>query len=223
MAEFEYTQLTITLPDGSAVPNQLVRRGAGATRLGLFFPGLHYSNDMPLLYYTAHALLYRNTDVLQLRADYTAAPFRSLQGPERVRRISQDAEAIYQAGLKQRDYQQVVLVGKSIGTLGMAHLINTNPNLASSLAIWLTPLFYQPDLIEAISACKNNSLVVAGTGDSIYDPAAAERIQKEGGMELILIDSADHSLELDGDLFRSLQSVQDVMRAVDGFLDRLLK
>ena len=60
------------------VENRFFQQDGTTETLGVIFPGLRYTSDMPLLYYTTKLLTERGGDVLQLWADYTSADYQSL-------------------------------------------------------------------------------------------------------------------------------------------------
>jgi len=126
---------------GKPLPNRFFRQEQDTARLGIIFPGLGYNSDMPLLYYPAKLLVERGADVLQLRPDYNMREFQSLSGEERARQAFADATAALHAGLAERSYQHVTIVGKSIGTMALAHLLATEAQLADAVTVWLTPCF----------------------------------------------------------------------------------
>jgi hypothetical protein len=57
-----------------------------------------------------------------------------------------------------------------------------------------------------------------GTADRFYDPRALERLQAARPFELVLVEGADHSMDVPGDLAASLQALRQVVAAVLGFL-----
>lgn len=214
------TKLEIAGFTDKPVPNRLYRQEQDAARLGIVFPGLGYNSDMPLLYYPTKLLVERGADVLQLRPDYNTQEFLSLSGEERARQAFADATAALRAGLAERPYQHVTLVGKSIGTMALAHLLATETQLAGAVTVWLTPLLRIPQVAEAAAKFRGPALYVAGTADPNHDADAMARVQKATGAETLIVEGADHSMEIRGDLLRSVAILQQVVHTIAGFLDR---
>jgi pimeloyl-ACP methyl ester carboxylesterase len=215
------TELDIIGHTGRPTPNRFFKQDRATTRLGIVLPGLGYSADMPLLYYSTRLLLDHGADVLQLRANYMTAEFEALPGEERARWTHADATALVHAGLVERDYEQITLVGKSIGTLAMAHILSTEPRFAKAAALWLTPLLHRPRLVEAARKHHGPSLLIAGTDDSVYDAAALAQIREATGAETFVVEGADHGMEIAGDLVRSVQVIERIVRAVADWLERI--
>jgi dienelactone hydrolase len=200
------------------VPDRFFRQPGGATGLALLLPGLRYTCDKPLLHYPTLLFLQRGMDVLQVNTDYTTPAFQSAPPRDQARWLATDAQAAVRAARTQRDYRRLVLVGKSIGTLALAHLVTTAAGEEAG-TIWLTPLLRQPQLVEAALRCKGPALFIAGTGDSTYDASALDRIREATGAEALLVESGDHSLEISGDPFQSLHALEEILRFIAGFLD----
>ena len=229
MAEIEITHLELRRPSGEALANRFFRQAdkaaerecslgkSAANELALVLPGLNYTADMPLLYYPTRLLVERGADVLQVCADYTRPEFQALDRLEQMRWLGADAQAALQVGQAQRDYARLTLVGKSIGTLTLAYLVSAG-GFAQATTIWLTPLLRQPWLVEAATQCRGRALFIAGTGDHTYNSEALQRIQDATGARTLLLESANHSLEIPGDLQRSLRYMQEILQTIADFL-----
>jgi hypothetical protein len=223
MPDIEITQLPIHSHSNEALSNRFFRQSAKASELALVLPGLNYTADNPLLYYPTRLLVERGADVLQVRADYTRPDFQSLDRLEQMRWLGADALAALEAGQRQRDYNRLILIGKSIGTLTMAYLCGTEHRanlvgVAQATTIWLTPLLRQPWLVEAALQCRGPALYIAGTGDRTYDQEALQRIQDATGARALLLPGANHSLEIAGDLQQSLKFMQEILQTIADFL-----
>ena len=207
---------------GQPFPNRFFRQEPATTALAVIFPGMGYNTDMPLLYYTGLMLRMHGADVLQVRADYMAAGFQSLSPEERLGRLAADASTGIAGGLAQGDYQQLILAGKSIGTLSMALALQLVDLPQPPVTIWLTPLFRESLLVEAAAECQAPSLFIAGTGDPTYIPAAMTFIQKRIPARVHLVEKANHSLETPDDPYQSLDNLKETMRVLSNFLDEVM-
>jgi dienelactone hydrolase len=214
------TTLEIAGSGNQPVPNRFHRQDQATTKLGGILPGLGYNCDMPLLYYPTKLLLARGADVLQLRPDYNTPEFQSLPGEERARRAGADALAALHVGLAQRDYSQIVLVGKSIGTMALAHLVSTEARLANAVTVWLTPVFRGRRVMDTAMQFKGPALFAAGTADTLFDAEAMTRIRQATHAEVLIVPGADHSMEIPGDPLRSLGVLDQVVRAIADLFDR---
>jgi hypothetical protein len=217
MPAVEITSIPIRGYAGRPVPNRLFRQ-SGARQLALILPGLSYSCDMPLLFYPARLMIQRQAAVLQVRSDYTQAAFQTASKAEQARWLAEDAQAALTAGLAAGDFRDVVLIGKSIGTLALASLVAGGVNAPT---IWLTPLLHQQHLVEAALQQKGPALFVGSSSDPTFDPAQLQRIQAAGKGEGLVLSGANHSLETPGDVFASLEIMRQVLEHMQAFLDGL--
>lgn len=206
---------------GGQVPNTLVRQGERAAQLAILYPGFGYSCDMPLFYYIGNRLLAGGSDVLRVEYAYNRQPeFRELPVPEQHDWQRADASGALDAVLQQDDYRQITIVGKSIGTRSMGHVLNSDPRLGDATALWLTPLFKDDNVRRQILQTSARSLIVIGMNDPHYDAETLEEIALKDGNVVISIPNADHSLDIAGDVKASIGTLKQVISGVDSFLYR---
>lgn len=216
----EKETLPITGYRDEPVPNRFFRQEGETDHLAVILPGLGYNADMPLLHYPGHLLLQHGLDVLVVDYAYSRNPaFRAAAEPERAQWLLEDVTAAWDAVVTKRRYERYTLLGKSLGTLGMGHLVATKPELSMAGTIWLTPLLGETQLVDAMRGHRGRSLIAIGTADPAYVADALSTIQTETGGETIVVEGADHGLELPGDALGSLRVVERVARAVDAFLE----
>ena len=216
---YSSTTLDIRGHRGQAVPNAFFAHDSESYHLAVVFPGLGYTAHMPVLYYPRSLLLERGADVLLVEYDYRGADFRMPRDPERDRWFFDDVSAACAAGLEQRPYSGVTLVGKSLGTLAMGYLLTEDARLSRARCVWLTPLLRNDRLRAQMRRARGQSLFVIGTADSHYDPAYLEEVRLAPGNESVVIQGADHSLEIEGDTVGSIRAVEEIVRAMQQFLD----
>jgi len=123
------SSLSITASGGQPLANSFLQGEPPGRCLAVMLPGIRYTADMPLLYYTTQVLQYHGVDVLQLHPDYDTPAFQKAPVKERLSRMTHDTRAGLEAGLAAGSYRQVVLAGKSIGTLSMALLLDASTGL----------------------------------------------------------------------------------------------
>jgi predicted alpha/beta hydrolase family esterase len=204
-----FKSLAISDYHGAPLSNTFMQQKQAARQLGIVLPGMGYTAHMPVLYYPTRLLTNRGADVLCVEYNYYRKPAFA------------DAAAALEAGLAQRAYERIVLVGKSLGTLAMGHLITTDARLAQAPCIWLTPIVRNETLRQQITQAKPHSLFVIGTADSHYDPGSlAAAVEATRGQRLV-IEGADHSLEIAGSISESIRAMEQVVQAVTAFLDEV--
>lgn len=205
---------------GEAVPNQFIKQESEADRLAILLPGMGYSCDMPLFYYAQNVLEERGADVLRVEYAYGHRPdVQGRSAEDQRRRLLENAGAAYRAGLDQRRYRQLTLIGKSIGTLAMGRLLGETARPDADLsAVWLTPLIRNETLLAQMKTCQVRSLIAIGGGDPHFDPALLRELRSAMSAELVIVDEADHGLDIPCDVAGSIAAVASVIAALERFL-----
>lgn len=197
------------------VPHRFFRQDGETRHVAIVLPGMGYTTDMPLLHYPARLLLQTGADLLVVDYAYSRrADFAALPPSEREAWLFADVVAAYRAALAQRPYHEVTLLGKSLGTLAMARLLATEAELVGARTVWLTPLLTDDRVWAQLRRAGRPSVVAIGTADPFYDEARIAEVRALSGTEVVVIDGADHSLELPGDALGSLAALERVLRAL---------
>lgn len=206
--------------DGQPVPNRFLHPESAIDRLAVLLPGFGYTLDMPLFYYAEHLLLERGWDVLRVEYAYGRLPaFRSAPDDERARWLREDTSAAYRAGLARRAYSRVALIGKSLGTLAMGHLLTSADRPSGEVrAIWLTPLLREEWLRARIERHAGPSLFVIGTADPHYDEGILDGLLAATGGEAVVVEGADHGMDVPGGPVASVRAVERAVAAMQRFL-----
>lgn len=213
------TTLMITGYRDAPVPNRFFRHDGEVSHLAIVLPGYGYNCDMPLLYFTVSHLLDQGVEVLQVDYNYSHLPeYRALDTEERQNWLVADVTAACGAALAQREYQRITVIGKSLGTRAMAHLLATNEALHNAATVWFTPPWHEEPIRQALLAARQPALVVIGTADPHFDTDIAAEVRQAIDGELIVITDAEHGLEVTGDVVRSVQAIEQAMHAVQRFI-----
>jgi predicted alpha/beta-hydrolase family hydrolase len=213
------TTLTIQGYRDEAVPNRFLRPQGAINHLAVLLPGFGYTLDMPLFYYAQNLLLERGWDVLRVEYAYNTHPeFQTLPEMERNQWLLADTTAAWRAGLGQQTYDRVVLIGKSLGTLAMGHLLTMADPPPNVGAVWLTPLLAEERLRQQISQYGGPSLFVIGTADPHFDPVVLEKMQVATIGEAVVVRNADHGMDIPGEPIASVRAVERVIEALSRFL-----
>ena len=123
---FDKLSLTISGNNKQPIPNTYFRQQSAASHLCVVLPGYSPPLINPLLQCTSQLFLDRNADVLQVEYEYYKIDFFKKPAAERNRMLSVDVTAVSETVFAQREYEHITLVGKSLGTLAMGHLLPGN-------------------------------------------------------------------------------------------------
>ena len=199
------------------VPNTFVIQPTSTDHLGIILPGYRHSVDMADLHYAGRILLEGGTDLLQIEYAYNRTDFMQQSNSEQDKWISSDVSAICDAALAYRSYDQITLVGKSLGTLAMGHLLDDN-RFQNATCVWETPLLTVEWLCSRIEQAHPRSLFIFGTADKFYKPDILEHLVAVTHGRSVIIEGAHHGLEISGDISKSLKGLNQIVQALQEFL-----
>lgn len=204
---------------GESVPNEFFRQPGGSSSLAVILPGVGYTSAMPLLYYAGRLLIERGCDVLILNYDYRSLVRRASR-QELEERLYTDTLHSLSAAYGQRAHTSVLLIGKSLGTMAMAHLLESRrwPIAAS---VWLTPILSGENVRQELTRMSERSFVAIGTDDGEYDEPLLQELEQRHGVDVCTIERAEHSIDIDGDVAGSVAAVRNVMQRLQSFLARI--
>lgn len=172
-------------------------------KLIIMFPGVGYNMDCPLLYYAS--FLYEAKGYEQIHMKYNSIFFEpELTREEKTLKVR---EYVWEK-VKNIDfsaYGEVVFLSKSVGTIEAGFL-------AERLGIDITQIYLTP-VPDALPYIKETDTVVMGTADEVYPECKA--YCNEHRIRPMYIEGANHSLEVEGNPFESLEILRDVMRYIE--------
>ena len=216
---FEVERLDIKGYSGKKLKNNFFRQLDETRNIALVFPGLAYNSTMPLLHYSVQSILASGINVLTVDYDYSNNPkFLKQSLRNRSDWLTGDVEAALKFVTKEENQKVVCLTGKSLGTLALGHLLETHENLRDAKTIWLTPLIKNPELMEQMLSYMKDAIMVIGTSDSQYDIEIIDRLNANTLLGGIVVDGADHSLEIQGDVTKSLRVLMQIVTIIQQFL-----
>lgn len=153
-------------------------------RLVVLFPGMHYSCELPILYYARATATQCGFDLLALEYGYQAA--RSNLEFNELPRVVDECEETLKLVLNQ--YEQIVFISKSLGTLVAGEVHSRLKKYIKH--VYLTPIFKSIPYINA-----TEGIIIYGSNDSVFDENVASQITVTKNRTIIKIADADHSLE----------------------------
>lgn len=191
----------------------------GASGIALVLPGAARSGNRlggtparPDLHFTRALLQHAGLAVLEAWWDAGSAPRDDLDAW-----IATNADAVVDAATTRHAVR--LLVGRSLGTRGLAALVAREP-WTRTPAIWLAPLLGNACVRDALSRASSSYFVVGGSGDELFDVAFAETLQASG-VEVVVLEGADHGLAVD-DPIESGRLLTHVLRRMRAFVERVV-
>ncbi|WP_151735763.1 hypothetical protein [Paenibacillus tengchongensis] len=158
----------------------------GGKTLAVVFPGQNYPADRPLLYYAAKVAAEYGCDLLVLEYGYQSA--RTAFKREELDILAEECKAALAAV---PDYEHLLFIGKSLGTV-LAGRLADDPDVKGDLSqLFLTPV---ADAVPAIQASRGT--VIYGGADPLFTEQHAAAVRDLPGLRVYCIDEANHSLEV---------------------------
>lgn len=184
-------------------------------KLAVFFPGIGYTFQKPLLYYSEKLAAAHGFDIV--RVSYTGFPDNIRGAKDKMEESISLAWTQTVEQLKDVDFSKyegdndcIIFFSKSIGTIMAARYAMEKNLLAGQ--VYYTPL-------EATFPYIKDGYGIAFHGDK--DPwAATDKITEgcaEKHIELYTIPDANHSLET-GDVINDIDFIADVMETTEGYI-----
>ena len=172
-------------------------------KIVVMFPGVGYTMDCPLLYYAS--FLYEAKGYEQIHMKYNSILLEPDLTKEEKTLKARDYIWEKVKDIDFSAYDEVVFLSKSFGT-------SEAGILAEKLGIKPKQIFLTP-MPRALPYIKETDTVVIGTADEVYPECKA--YCDEHGIQSLYIEGADHSLEVKGKPFESMEILRDVMRYID--------
>lgn len=183
-----------------------------AKKIACLFPGIGYTCDKPLLYYSWKLLSGMGWEIVPVQ--YTGFPSGVKGNAEKMRRCA--LMALEQAEDLLRDidwsrYTQILFIGKSVGTVACAAYAKRHG--LNCRQILFTPVE------ETFRYAGRDSVVFHGTADPWADTKAIEKSCRQLDIPLCETEGANHSLET-GDVDRDIREMRKVMKVVREFAEK---
>lgn len=181
-------------------------------KLAVFFPGIGYHCDKPLLYYSSKIAGQYQYELA--RVSYTGLKrLRAEAFEETLEETMREALVQTERCLEDVDwnrYEDILFVSKSIGTAVAAAY-------AGRHGIRCRNVYYTP-LVQTFDHAPQPGIVFHGTNDPW---AETERIREkcaDSNLPLYTVDNGNHSLEVQDDTRRNLKILADVMQHTEEYI-----
>lgn len=216
--DLKFDSLNVIGYKDQPVPNTFITHSQPTNHLGIILPGYRYPAEMPPLHYASSVLLNQGADVLQVEYAYYRTNFMKQPESEQDQWISADVFAACEAGLSRRSYERITLIGKSLGTIAMGHLLS-DVRFQKTSCVWMTPILSAEWLCSRIEQVRTRSLFIIGTADQFYRPDVLSHLEQVTHGRSVVLDGVIHSLEVPGDIPKSLDTLKQIVQAVQEFVN----
>lgn len=208
------------LTNKDAIPNTYFRQEGKTDHLALILPGLNYTCDMPLLYYSAQVMLAARADVLQVKYNYASSPSEGATSKltEKYGAMRGDLSLIARLALEHRSYRRLTVIGKSLGTLAIPYMLQAGLSVQPTTCIFLTPILKElvpwADIIRQVP----NTLFAIGTSDPYYDAGLISEFRTLHPDNFLIVEGVNHSMEFEGKPIQSMKVLNTVIDRIQRFV-----
>ena len=178
--------------------------------IACLFPGIGYTCDKPLLYYSSKLLEKQGWEVIPV--SYTGFPSNVRGDAEKTEQCIRIAREQTEEILKEidwKEYDDILIVGKSVGTI-------VGPEYAKYHGIDCRQVLFTPVEATFKYAC-GKAIVFHGTADPWADTDMIRENCKKLGIPLYETEGANHSLET-GHVMKDIRELGKIMKLVKYFV-----
>lgn len=184
--------------------------------IAVLFPGIGYTNDRPLLYYSKKIVKEIGFDCVEINYSISEKIMEIKNNTDKMKECFQSAMQQTERKLSDinfQDYERVVFIAKSIGTVIAACYDSSNKIDAENVI--LTPL---PQTFDYL---KNNSgIIFHGSTDPWCETNIVEKASDDLDIKLFKIENANHSLET-GNIITDIENLEKIIKEIRKFVLRL--
>ena len=195
-------------------------------KICVLFPGIGYTTELPLMYYSGKMALEMGYDLVKL--SYHDLPSGIKGNSEKKKEAFHIAfhQSVEQLeGVDWSRYDEILFVGKSIGTIiaakygqmnGLNELFGFSDNANKKIKyIFLTPLVETYDYIHPASG-----IAFHGNADPWAETDMIVKKSDENDIPLYIYEGANHSLET-GDIIKNIEYAGDVMQKIRDYITEI--
>lgn len=113
-----------------------------------------------------------------------------------------------------KEYENIVIIGKSIGTCVQV-MLNRHFEGKNVKNIYISPI----DKTAKHGVCEN-SLVITGTKDPLLSEESLNKIEDTKGVKVVNITDANHALDIEGNVLKTIEVLFDIIELEKEFLTR---
>ncbi len=181
-------------------------------KIACLFPGIGYTCDKPLLYYSWKLLSGLGWEIRPV--PYSGFPSGVKGNPEKMKQCAEMALAQAEELLRQviwDEYSKILFISKSIGTAAACAY-------AAKHRIPCRSILFTP-VETAFTFPIGDAIAFHGTGDPWVDSGAVREACGRLGIPLYITEKANHSLET-GDVDADIENLRNVMRIVGEYAEK---
>ncbi|MDA1584893.1 alpha/beta hydrolase [Bacillus cereus group sp. TH230-1LC] len=178
--------------DSKVIPYTHIEKGSN--RICFMFSGSGYNYDKPLFYYATMLMLENKIDVVHIHYSYNDQVMNKPM--EEITKVMMgDIHPIMKEVLKDKQYNDTMFLGKSLGTIPIANDLMKREEFTQSKMILLTPLLTFESIFDSILHSSHEGLLVIGDKDHQYNADQIDQLHKTN-LQIEVVKNANHSVNV---------------------------
>jgi acetyl esterase/lipase len=206
---YETTVLEITTAEGVTIPLSYTRHDDNPRGLVVILPGRGYLLEHPVLHYLAKMAMETGYDVLGVPYSFQITRTTALPPMDKLAR---DCALALDTALAQRNYDRIILAGKSLGT-PLAARLGDHLQTIEVRYILLTPVMDSTDYVG-----DHPTIAIIGTDDAAYDERKISADAARPYLRWHVFDDLNHALEFKTGWDASVAAMGNIIAACETFL-----
>ena len=180
-------------------------------KLAVFFPGIGYHNDKPLLYYSQKLAKESCFECIKVNYNGLASGIKgNKEKMEEALEMAYSQTEPILAAVDWSKYSDIIFISKSIGTAVAARYAEENDLECRN--IYMTPL------AETFLFNPKNGIAFHGTSDDWADTENIKDKCSQYNLKLYITPAANHSLETD-DTIENIRIIQKTMEYIKNYIN----
>jgi hypothetical protein len=198
------------------IPYLLTKQSEAPKGLAIILPGVRYTAQSPYLRYSVDVYLNHSYDILEVNYQYFDEFYKDFSGEDIHRAVKFDVKQVVDQVLKEHNYDNYVLIGKSLGTIALSSELNREA-FSQAKAVWITPLLSHDEVFQSMMTHSNEGLCFIGDQDQFYVEDRYNQLQNRSNIDCTLFPNLPHSLDYEDDPLVSIDVLKSVIRKISLF------
>ncbi|EEK78387.1 alpha/beta hydrolase [Bacillus cereus] len=186
----------------------------GSSTVCFMFSGSGYNYDKPLFYYATMLMLEHKIDVVHIHYSYDGQLMNKPM-EEVTKVMMDDINPVINEVLKDEQYNYIIFLGKSLGTIPIANDLMKREEYLQSKMILFTPLLTFDSIFDSILHSDHEGLLVIGDKDHQYNVDQIDQLYKTN-LTIDVVKNANHSVNVgEFETENSIEAIANIMRKLE--------
>lgn len=183
----------------------------GSDKLVVILPGIGYTIDRVTIEYSGELALSQNYDLMEIEYGFQVAR-KGFDVKEEFNIIADETLELVKDALSLKEYKEVIIIGKSIGTC-VQNFLNEKIKGINIKNIYISPIDRTVGM-----GFKEGSLIITGSKDPLLSEENLQNIVDSKKYKVIVFNGANHALNLEKNPIGSLEIQIEIIKAIKTFI-----